>query len=325
MLADETLVSGLVRFLMWPIVNNEECVMLPQFYLELFLKTIVEFQITDVVLVPPLAIRLAQDPIVDKYDLRCIKRLACSSAPLSTEVLAQLEKKFPWTGFRQSYGMTETCGTLSTQTPKYYSYKYARSNGKLIPSTVVKVVDVETGKELCANQRGEIHAKGPQITMGYLHNPKATTETFDDQGFIHTGDVGYLDDEGFLFIVDRIKELIKVKGQQVAPADLEDLLLGHKYVADVAVVGVPDEYSGERPKAYIVLAPGNQPSESIGRKLINFVQERRVRYKWIKEIEFLSEIPKNGSGKILRRVLREQSRGGNVGLVVKDQSGRANL
>lgn len=123
--------------------------------------------------------------------------------------------------------------------------------------------------------------------MGYLNNPKATAETFDKDGWLHTGDQGFIDDEGMLTITDRIKEMIKVKGIGVAPAELEDLLLGHPDVEDVAVMSVPDDYTGERPKAYVVPKNGVEGSQDFGQKLMKYVQERKSRIKWITEIEFV--------------------------------------
>ena len=143
--------------------------------------------------------------------------------------------------------------------------------------------------------------------MGYLNNPKATAETFDSEGWLHTGDQGIIDEEGMLTITDRIKEMIKVKGIGVAPAELEDVLLGHPKVEDVAVMGVKDDYSGELPKAYVVLKGGQKGSKEIEAELKHYVKERKVRHKHVDGgIEFLPVIPKSASGKILRRVLRDQ-------------------
>jgi acyl-CoA synthetase (AMP-forming)/AMP-acid ligase II len=221
--------------------------------------------------------------------------------------------------------MTESCCCLTTHPPEFYDYKYGNNGGLLLGSTVVKVVDVGTGKELGPNETGEILAKGPQNAMGYLANPKETAETFGADGFLHTGDIGCIDEHGFIHIVDRIKEMIKVKGQQVAPAELENLLLGHPDVADCAVLGIPDEYSAERPKAYVVLKRGVAPSDAVGRSLMQYVQQKRVRYKWVKEIEFIDEIPKSPSSKILRRVLREKEKRREWGFVVKDVGQRSKL
>lgn len=155
--------------------------------------------------------------------------------------------------------------------------------------------------------------------MGYLNNEKATKETFDDQGFLHTGDQGSIDEHGIITILDRIKELIKVKGIGVAPAELEDTLFGHAKVEDVAVLGIPDEYSGEVPKAYVVLKPGNEEGQEVGREILKYVKENKVRYKAVREVEFVKEIPKSGSGKILRRILRDQARKGTQGVVVREE------
>ena len=319
------LVSGLLRFLNWPIASNDECVMLPKFTLEDFLKAIVKHRITDLTLVPSIVIRLVHDPVVDNYDLACVERVACGAAPLSLEVLRQLEEKMPHVGFRQSYGMTESCCCVSTHPPEFGTFKNGNNGGMLLGSTIAKVIDVDTGKTLGPNETGEILIKGPQVAMGYLENPKETAETFGADGFLHTGDIGSLDDKGFIHIVDRIKEMIKVKGQQVAPAELEGLLLEHSGVDDCAVLGVPDDYSAERPKAYIALKPNVGPSNALGLELINHVKERRVRYKWVREVEFVDSIPRNPSGKILRRVLREKAKTGGGGYVVKDRATGAKL
>lgn len=319
------LVSGLLRFLNWPLANNDECIMLPKFTLQDFLKAIVAHQITDLTLVPSIVIRLVHDPEVGDYDIACVKRIACGAAPLGLEILKQLEEKMPQVGFRQSYGMTESCCCVSTHPPEFGSFKYGNNGGMLLGSTIVKIIDVDTGKELGPNETGEILVKGPQVAMGYLTNPTDTAETFGSDGFLRTGDIGSIDGQGFIHIVDRIKEMIKVKGQQVAPAELEHLILGHPDVDDCAVLGVADDYSAERPKAYVALKPNVDPGKAIGVELIEYVKKRRVRYKWVREIEFVDSIPRNPSGKILRRVLRERAKTGVRGLVVKDRVAGAKL
>ncbi|KMP00403.1 luciferin 4-monooxygenase [Coccidioides immitis RMSCC 2394] len=310
-------ITGLVKFMNCPMFFNDELIMLPQFNMELMLQTIVEYQISELVLVPPLVIRLVNDPIASKYDLSCVKRISCGAAPLSEQITQLLQQKFPQSGFKQGYGMTESCSCITSHSPKYYDYKYANTVGDIVPSTTVKIID-DNGKELGYNQPGEIIAKGPQIAMGYLGNPTATAEAFDTDGFLHTGDIGYMTEEGLIRIVDRIKEMIKVKGIAVAPAELEDLLLGHPDVADCAVLGVKDDYASEKPKAYVVLRDGLSVSEEMGKKLMKYVSERKVRFKWVEEIEFTDAVPKSPSGKILRRVLREKERSGkDRGFTVK--------
>jgi acyl-CoA synthetase (AMP-forming)/AMP-acid ligase II len=157
------------------------------------------------------------------------------------------------------------------------------------------------------------------MAMGYLDNPKATRETFDKDGFLHTGDIGHFDDEGLLSITDRLKEMIKVKGIGVAPAELENILLGHPHVNDVAVCGIPDERAGERPKAFVVLKSEEalRPIEA-AREIFEHVKKEKARYKWLKEIEIVSMIPKSPAGKVLRRKLREMATSDNKNIVVKD-------
>ena len=305
---------------------NGDSIMLPTFSMPSMLSAIVSFQIRELILVPPILIRLVHDPIVSTYDLRHVERWSSGSAPISPEIISLLQKKFPWTGFRQGYGATESTACITAHPPTHYDYRYATTGGMLVANTEAKVLDLTTGQELGENQTGEILARGPQIAMAYLSNPTASAETFDKDGFFHTGDVGHFDGEGLIHIEDRIKEMIKVKGLQVPPAELEDLLLGHPFVEDCAVLGIPDEYSGERPKAYVVLKSGVAANEEVGKKLLGFVRERKVRYKWIVEVEFTNEVPKSPTGKLLRRILKVRDKEGKErGLRVRDEVERARL
>jgi acyl-CoA synthetase (AMP-forming)/AMP-acid ligase II len=323
-------ITGLVRFCNYPVFMNGDCIMLPSFTMDSMLKAIVEFKIPELILVPPVLIRIVRDPIVDKYlpDLqRIVKRWSSGSAPIAPEIIELLRKKFPETGFRQGYGATESTACISCHPPSHYDYRYATTGGLLCANTVAKVIDLDDPtKELGPNQTGEICAKGPQIAMGYLNNPTASAETFKD-GFFHTGDVGHLDEEGLFHIEDRIKEMIKVKGQQVPPAELEDLLLGHDLVEDCAVLGIPDTYAGEKPKAFVVPKQGVEPSKDFGLTLLKFVKEKKVRYKWIVEIEFTGVVPKSPTGKLLRRVLKAKEREKDrvKGIWVRDEGERARL
>ena len=160
--------------------------------------------------------------------------------------------------------------------------------------------------------------------MGYFDNPKATAETFDAGGWLHTGDQGFLDEEDLLTITDRIKEMVKVKGIGVAPAEIEDLLLGHPRIEDAAVMGIPDDYSGEVPKAFIVLRRGHDGTKELEQELIEYVRERKVRHKWVNVIEFVPFIPKSASGKILRKALKNLSKkidqDTNIGVDVKEKA-----
>ena len=173
----------------------------------------------------------------------------------------------------------------------------------ILSNTEVRVVDTITGEDLGVEQEGEIWIRGPQVMKGYLNNDEATAETIDSEGWFHTGDIGRVDKDGFWYITDRLKELIKVKGFQVAPAELEAMLLTHPGVVDAAVIPVADEESGEVPKAFIVSKPGVVVTED---EVKAFVGDRVASYKQIQLVEFIDEIPKSLSGKILRRVLRER-------------------
>lgn len=225
--------------------------MLPAFTMKAMLDAIVEYQISELLLIPPILIRVVRDPLVDKYDLRHITRFGSGAAPVSPEILQLLEKKFPGTGFKQGYGMTESCSCITAHPPERYAYKRAHTVGTICASTEVKIVD-ENGKELGVGQPGELLARGPQITMGYLNNEKAIKESYTVDGFLRTGDQAMIDEDGLVTITDHIKEMIKVKGIAVPPAEMEDLLLGHPKVEYYAVLGIPDDYSGDKPKAYIL-------------------------------------------------------------------------
>ncbi|KAL8998569.1 MAG: hypothetical protein Q9169_002409 [Polycauliona sp. 2 TL-2023] len=310
-------ITALNHALHLPVLLNAEVYMLPAFTMKDMLDVTVKYKIKELLIVPPILIRLVRDPIVDQYDLSHIRRFSTGAAPISEEIIQLLQKKFPQTKFKQGYGMTESCSCITAHPPSKYDYKYAHAVGTLIPSTEAKIIDLD-GHELGINEPGEVLARGPQVVMGYLNNPKATVETFDKDGWLHTGDQGFIDEEGLLTITDRIKEMIKVKGIGVAPAELEDLLLGHPDVEDTAVLGILDDYSGERPKAYVVPKSGVAGDEALGKVLIEYVKERKTRHKWIKEIEFVEEIPKSASGKILRRVLKDKSKGTSSGKVVQE-------
>lgn len=222
--------------------------------------------------------------------------------------------------------MTESCSCITAHPPEKYGYQYASRVGTIVASTEVRIIDPDTGKECGFNEPGEIQARGPQVVMGYLNNEMATRDTFDKEGFLHTGDIGSMDEEGLITITDRLKEMIKVKGIGVAPAELEDLLLGHPEVEDCAVMATSDERAGERPKAFVVLkkkeVKGEEAVEAV-RNMIDYVKEKKVRHKWVIEVEICEEIPKSASGKILRRVLRDRvSQGGSKGAVVVRDEGR---
>ncbi|KAJ5733976.1 hypothetical protein N7493_002762 [Penicillium malachiteum] len=323
-------ITGLVHQMHLPVLRNAEVFMLPAFNMKDMLDTVVKHKITELLLVPPIIIRLLRDPVVKEYDLSHVRKFSSGAAPLSAEVLQELQRRFPHTGFKQGYGMTESCSCITAHPAEKSTYEYAHRVGSIVANTEVKIIDPDTGAELGYNQPGEILARGPQIVMRYLNNEKATRETFDSEAWLHTGDVGFIDEEGFITITDRIKEMIKVKGIAVAPAEIEDLLLGHPNIEDVAVGPIMDDYTGQRPKAYVVLKPevsSGKDQEAIIALLqdvILYVQNNKVRHKWVTEVELVGEIPKSASGKILRRVLRQLEQGDGKGRVIvrRDRSSK---
>ena len=271
----------------------------PRFDLEQFLGLIQEHGITRAYLVPPIVLALAKHPIVDQYDLSSLEVVTSGAAPLGEEMAGAVADRIGC-DILQGYGLTET--SPLTHASARGNTKYG-SIGKLAPNTECRIVDTETGENLGPNEDGEVWIRGPQVMKGYLNKPEATAETIDADGWIHTGDIGHCDDEGDFYIVDRLKELIKYKGFQVPPAELEALLLSNPKVADAAVIPIPDEEAGEIPKAFVVLKPEQEATDA---ELMGFVAEHVASYKQIRLLEFTDAIPKSASGKILRRVLRDQ-------------------
>jgi 4-coumarate--CoA ligase len=280
--------------------------MVRKFSMSALLEAVTKHQITELLLVPPILIRFVRDPIVDMYDLSHVRVFASGAAPLAKEIIHQLSRKFPKAGIKQGYGMTETCACLTATQVQDCNWTNAHSVGKLVPSTTIKIVDPEdSDKELPDGVPGEILAKGPQVVQGYLDNDAANASTFTPDGWLRTGDQGMVDSNGMVYITDRLKELIKVRGTQVAPAELEDLLLQHPAVEDCGVTGMPDEYSGEAPRAYVVVSSNYKSDDMLKDELKKFIAERRVREKWLAGgVIFIDAIPKSPSGKILRRMLR---------------------
>jgi acyl-CoA synthetase (AMP-forming)/AMP-acid ligase II len=278
-------------------------VTMPRFDLEEFLKTLQNYKISRACIVPPIILALAKHPMVDQYDLSNLKQIFSGAAPLSADLQAAVSQRLGCTAV-QGYGLTET-SPVTHATPNDPAKIKVGSVGPSLPNTEVRVVDVATRQDLDANQEGEIWIRGPQVMKGYLNNPSATANMIDSEGWLHTGDIGYADADGYLYVVDRLKELIKYKGMQVAPAELEGVLLTHDAIADVAVIGSPDEEAGELPKAFVVLKPNREVSPD---DLMAYVAERVAPHKKIRRVEFVAQIPKSASGKILRRVLVQQER-----------------
>jgi acyl-CoA synthetase (AMP-forming)/AMP-acid ligase II len=294
-------IYGMTVIMNGTLYNGATMVTMPRFELEPFLQAIQDHRITRLFLAPPIVVALAKHPAVDKYDLSSVKVVFSGAAPLDAETARLCGKRI---GCRvgQGYGLTET-SPVSHAVSDSTAEIVPGSVGQAVPNTECKIIDVATVKELGRNEDGEIWIRGPQVMKGYLNNEEATRNSIDAYGFFHTGDIGHIDDRDEYFIVDRLKELIKYKGFQVAPAELEAHLLSHPKVADAAVIGVLDEEGEEVPKAFVVLKEP-VPTEEI----MAWIAERVAPHKKIRRMEVVDQIPKSASGKILRRVLRDREK-----------------
>jgi acyl-CoA synthetase (AMP-forming)/AMP-acid ligase II len=281
---------GLFVVLHHALASGGTVVALARFDLEAMLAAMDSHRVAHALVAPPILAALANDPSVSSFDLSALRTLGSGGAPASAELeRAAAERLGCVVG--QGYGMTEAGPMIAVAPIGDPERIRPGSAGLIVPGTEVKVVD------------GELWVRGPQLMEGYLDNPAATAATLDADGWLHTGDIGHIDDDGYVFLVDRLKELIKVKGFQVAPAELEAVLTSHPAIADAAVVGVPDESAGERPKAF-VLAGGPVDLDELNA----YVTERVAPYKRISEIELVDALPRSPTGKLLRRVLIERAR-----------------
>ena len=277
------------------------------FNLPQFCKIVEQSKITVAYIVPPVALALAKAPIVSKFDLSSLRLMHSSAAPTPKEIIVAVNDRLH-VSIRQGYGLSEAAPGVSSQRSAEWDAPIGTS-GRLVPSMSAKFV-LEDGKEAAPGSEGEICLKGPNIFKGYYNNPKATAESFDSEGWYHTGDVGRADEQGNIYITDRLKDLIKYNGFQVAPAQLEDLLLGHAAVADVAVIGVySEERATELPRAYVVAAAGYKGDDKLEVTLRAWLNERVSPHKKLRGgVRFVDVIPRSNAGKILRRVLVEQAR-----------------
>ncbi len=280
------------------LANGVTIVTMPRFELEQGLQIVQDHQVTWFFAVPPIVLGLAKHPIVDNYDLSSVKVVFSGAAPLSAELGEECAERLGC-AVVQGFGMTEL-SPVSHASPGFVNKPGA--SGVTVSNTECRIVDLD-GNDLGLNEDGELWVRGPQVMKGYLNNPEATADTIDSDGWLHTGDVAHFDDDGFIFIVDRIKELIKYKGFQVPPAELEGLLLTHPAIADAAVIGIADDEAGELPKAFVSLKPGATATED---EIKEFIAAQVASYKRIRLLEFIDVVPKSASGKILRRELRDR-------------------
>ncbi|KAI3834767.1 hypothetical protein MKW92_029563 [Papaver armeniacum] len=277
--------------------------LMEKFDITSLLELIQRYRVSVTPVVPPLVLALAKNPLVENFDLSSIRAVLSGAAPLGKELQDALKSRVPQAIFGQGYGMTEAGPVLAMSLvfAKQPFQTKSGSCGTVVRNAELKVIDPETGLTLRHNQPGEICVRGPQIMKGYLNDVDATSSTIDVEGWLHTGDIGYVDDDDEIFIVDRVKELIKFKGFQVPPAELEALLLSHPSIADAAVVSQKDDVAGEIPVAFIVRSNGFELTEVAVKE---YISKQVVFYKRLHKVFFIHAIPKSPSGKILRKDLR---------------------
>jgi acyl-CoA synthetase (AMP-forming)/AMP-acid ligase II len=294
-------IYGMVVIMKLGLANGATIVSVPRFDFQEFLGIVQKYKLTVLPLVPPIVLAMVKSPVVRQFDLSSVRLVFSGAAPLGEDLARALSTQLgcPVT---QGYGMTEASPVTHLSPTKNATLKPG-SAGRVIPNTEVKIVDPVTGEELGPTKDGELLIRGPQIMKGYLNHPEETASSIDREGWYHTGDVGYVDDDGWFFIVDRTKELIKYKGLQVAPAELEALLLTHPAILDAAVVRRADEEAGEVPKAFVVLKPDDGSKTTTAEAIMAWVAGKVAPHKRIRRFEFVEQIPKSASGKILRRLL----------------------
>ena len=293
-------VMGFVVSLCAPLAAGATVIMLPRFELAALLDAIQRHRVTVIAVPPPVLAALARDPAVSRYDVSAVEAVVSGGAPVSPELQAEAAGRFPGAMIGQGYGLTETSAVIPVPDR---AGMLPGSVGRLAPGTELRLLDPDTGRDARPGEPGELCVRGPQVMAGYLGRPEATAQMLGAGGWLRTGDLGRVDPGGHLFIVDRLKELIKVNAIQVAPAELEAVLAGHPQVADAAVVPRPDERTGEAPVAFVVARGSLEPGQ-----LIAWVAARVAPHERIRAVRRVREIPRTPSGKILRRLLVEADR-----------------
>ena len=308
-------IYGMTVLLNAAVHARAQLVIMPSFDLEGFLQLIADRRCTLAFIAPPVAVALAKHPLVERYDLSSLRGIMSGAAPLDEDLGRNVADRLGCAVI-QGYGMSELSPV--SHVPPFDggrelvgSVAPLSSCGWTVPNAVSKIVDGETGAEIDPpasglSETGELWFKGPNVMAGYLNNESATRETIDDDGFLHTGDLARVDSTGCVYIVDRLKELIKYKGYQVPPAELEAVLLSHPQIADAAVVGVRDADSGEEvPKAFVVAQSSEGAPDLTAEAVMAFVAENVAPYKKVRQVAFIDAIPKSAAGKILRKDLRQ--------------------
>lgn len=295
-------IYGLVAGLLTAAHTGAKLIFMPAFDLQRFLELIQTERVTRAFVVPPIVLALAKHPMVAQYDLSSVDCFMSGAAPLGQEVQVAAAERLGCL-VKQAWGMTEIspCGTI---TPDFMVSSVAHlhgTSGQLAPGTEAKIVDPLTGADLPYSQTGELLIRGPQVMKGYLDDPAATSNCIRPDGWLHTGDIAHFDDQGWLYITDRLKELIKYKGLQVPPAELEAVILSMKDVKDAIVIPVPDAEAGELPRAYVVKQDG---ASLTAEAVAAYVSDHVAPYKRLRGgVFFVDAVPKSPSGKLLRRVM----------------------
>ncbi len=277
-------------------------VTMPRFAIKEFLRLIEEHRITAAIVVPPIVLALAKHPAVDHYDVSSLEWIGCGAAPLGAGLQQACAERLG-RPVLQGYGMTEVTAGAALWPLSVPVVPGAA--GQLLPGVQARIVDPTSGLDLGSGETGELWLRSPAAMVGYRRDAVATAATVDADGWLHTGDIARIDADGALFVVDRLKELIKVKAFQVAPAELEALLRTHPAIAEAAVVGIPDERAGERPKAFVVRASGVALTAA---EVLAYVADRVAPHKRVHAVEFVDAIPTSPAGKTLRRMLRDHPR-----------------
>lgn len=294
-------IYGLSLFVMGLLSLGTTIVVMRRFDSEEMVKAIDKYGVTHFPMVPPIIMALTKRAKeATGNSLSSLKQVSCGAAPVTTECIQDFIQTFPHVDFIQGYGMTESTaiGTRGYNTKNFLKYS---SVGLLAPNIEAKVVDWNNGSFLPPGSTGELLLRSPGNMKGYLNNDEATKLKIDKEGWLHTGDVVYFDEDGYLYVVDRLKEIIKYKGFQIAPADLESVLMSHPQILDAGVTAARDKEAGEVPVAYVARKQGSELCEA---DVMDFVAKQVAPYKKVRKVYFVSSIPRNPGGKILRRKLR---------------------
>jgi long-chain acyl-CoA synthetase len=293
-------VFGMTAAMNWPICTAATMTLLPRFEIKDFLKTVAKTRPTITLLVPTIFTAMVNHPDISKYDISSIHTVVSGSAPLPVEIMSRFEQ-LTGSVILEGYGLTEASPVTHVNPLK--TRRKPGSIGIALPSTDARIMDLETGtKEQQVGQVGELVIKGPQVMKGYWNMPEETAETIRD-GWLYTGDIAHMDEDGYVFIVDRKKDMIIASGFNVYPRDIDEVLYEHPKIADAVTIGVPDPYRGETVKAFVVLKPGETLTED---EVIAHCKEKLASYKVPRLVEFRNELPKTMVGKVLRKELRAE-------------------